>query len=54
MVIFGASEGLMFVKKVLQCFAISIVSVMFAHLTLTNSGNCVLFVVLFVTSLRQR
>ena len=46
MVIVDASDGPMFVKKVLNLFAISFLSVI-----ILPSGNCVLFVVLFVTSL---
>ena len=40
----------MFVKKVLNLFAISFLSVIILPSNLKNSGNCVLFV-LFVTSL---
>ena len=51
MVIVDASDGPMFVKKVLNLFAISFLSVIILPSNLKNSGNCVLFVVLFVTSL---
>ena len=51
MVIVDASDGPMFVKKVLNLFAISFLSVIILPSNLKNSGNSVLFVVLFVTSL---
>ena len=50
MVIVDASDGTMFVKKVLHLLAISFLSVIILPSNLKNSGNCVLFVVLFVTS----
>ena len=49
--IFDASEGPMFVKKLLNLFAISFFSVSIFPSTLKNSGSCVLVVVLLVTSL---
>ena len=50
---FDASEGPMFVKKLLNFFAISFFSVSIFPSTffLKNSGSCVLVVVLLVTSL---
>ena len=48
---FDASEGPMFVKKLLNLFAISFLSVSIFPSSLDNSGRCVLVVVLLVTSL---
>ena len=46
-----ASEGPMFVKKLLHFFAISFFSVSIFPSTLKSSGSCVLVVVLLVPSL---
>ena len=49
--LFDASEGPMFVKKLLNLFAISFFYVSIFPSTLKNSGSCVLVFVLLVTSL---
>ena len=48
---FDAREGPMLVKKSLHFFAISFFSVSIFPSSFKNSGNCVLVVVLLVTSL---
>ena len=50
MVIVDASDGPMFVKKVLNVFAISLLSVIILPSNLKKSGNCV-FYLLFCLSL---
>ena len=46
---FDASEGPMFVKKVLHLFAIACLSLSISPSTLKHFGSCVLVVVLLVT-----